>query len=341
MSNEDNNEESIPLTGRRKAAAFLLSLDSEASGKLLSSLGERDISALTEEMARIKDLTAEEMESVWDDFSDAASTDIISVEPMLQAILEKALGTQKAKEMLEKIRRQSRDLEPFRSLRALNGKQILQILGGEHPQVMAIVMNYLSPAQSYELLYGLSEDVRYDVIRRIAQTEEMPIEMMREIDEVLEVRAYAMASQRTDGAGENRFKTVAQMLNLADPSMSKTIMDQLAQELPTVAENIQALMFVFEDLINVTPKDMQKILGDLDKAVLALALKTAPEEIANHILDNLSKRARDNIMEEIEMMGPKPLSEVEEAQKSILQQVRSMEEKGEITVSRGSSEEMV
>ena len=164
---------------------------------------------------------------------------------------------------------------------------------------------------------------------------------MRQIDGIMEIRAYALAGQRTDTAGERRFNTVAQMLNIAEPSLSKSIMDKMMKDMPDEAVGIQALMFVFDDLVKVADRDMQKVLGEIDKNDLALALKAAPEELADKLLANLSKRARDTIEEEMEVMGPKPLSEVEEAQKRILEHVRGMEERNEISIQRGNSEEMV
>ena len=134
-------------------------------------------------------------------------------------------------------------------------------------------MNYLEPNVAFDFLKELPEDKRYDVIRRIATTEEMPTDLVRQIDEILKVRAFTLMGQQTDAAGENRFKTVAQMLNIADPSISKSIIDRMTKELPDEADNIQALMFVFEDLNKVPDKDMQKVLGEVDKADLALALK--------------------------------------------------------------------
>jgi flagellar motor switch protein FliG len=131
------------------------------------------------------------------------------------------------------------------------------------------------------------------------------------------------------------------MLNVSEPSLTKAILDRLNRESPEIANEIQALMFVFEDLMKIGDKDMQKILAEVDKADLALSLKAAPPELTEKLLGNLSTRARDNITEEIEMLGPRPLSDVEEAQKRILQQVRQMADKGEIRIQRGGGEVMV
>ena len=330
-----------PVGGRRKAAAFLLSIDSERASKVMQRMSERDVALISDEMTRITDITGKEVEDTLTEYSVTVGGDRIAVAPMVQAILERALGRERAKEMLEKIRKQTRDAEPFRSLQSLDARQISSLLRGEHPQVLAIVISYLQPAIASELLKGLSDEVRFDVVKRVAATEEMPAELVSQVDEMLEVRAYALGDQQTESAGQARFKTVAQMLNISEPGVTKAIIDRLNRESPAIANEIQALMFVFDDLAKISDKDMQKVLAEVDKADLALALKAAAPELAEKLLKNLSARARDNIKDEIDMLGPKPLSEVEEAQKRILQQVRAMEERGDVTINRGGGEVMV
>jgi flagellar motor switch protein FliG len=281
------------------------------------------------------------MEELLRDFNKKVGGDKVNVEPMIQDILERALGKEKARELLDRIRRQSRETEPFRSLLPLEPNQVATLIRGEHPQVIALVISHLEPGVASVLLKDMAEDLRYEVVKRIAATAELPSELVRQVDEMMEVRAYSLGRNVTEDQGAKRYKTVAQMLNISEPSVSKSILDRLNRESPTIANEIQALMFVFEDLAKVSDKDMQKVLAEIDKADLALALKAAPPELSEKLLGNLSARARDNIKEEIEMLGPRPLSDVEEAQKRILQQVRQMEEKGEIRINRGTGEVMV
>ncbi len=327
--------------GRRKAAAFLLSLDSETAAQVLQRMSERDVTLVSEEMSRMRELTGTDVERTLIEYSVAAGSEQVAVAPMIQAILERALGKEKAKDLLEKIRRQTKDAQPFRSLTALDARQISTLLRGEHPQVLALVISYLEAEVASELIKGLDDDLRYEVIKRIAATEEMPAELVRQVDEMLEVRAYSMGSHFADSTGGMRFKTVAHMLNISDPSISKSVLDRLNREAPNIANEIQALMFVFDDLRKIGDRDMQKLLSEIDKADLALALKGAAPELSEKLLANLSSRARDNIKEEMEMLGPRPLSDVEEAQKRILQQVRAMEERGDIRINRGAGEVMV
>jgi flagellar motor switch protein FliG len=335
----DANKET--LVGRKKAAAFLLSLDSETAAALMQRLSERDVALLSEEMTRMGDITGKDMEGTLEDFTQSIGLDRVAIAPMVTAILEKALGKERAREMLDKISKQTRDAEPFRALLTLDAKQVATLLRGEHPQVLAIVIAYLEPLVASELLKSFPEDLRYEVVKRISSTQEISAELVRQVDEMLEVRAFALGSRKSDSAGDTRFKRVAQMLNVSEPSMSKSLMDRLNREAPEIANEIQALMFVFADLLKIADKDMQKVLSEIDKADLALGLKAAPPELVNKVLGNLSARARDNIKEEIDGMGPRPLSDVEEAQKRILTQVRQMIDKGDIRIERGGSEVMV
>jgi flagellar motor switch protein FliG len=339
MPDDNGNADDVGMSGVRKAATFLLALDPPVAGKVMKHMSERELSILTEEMTRIGDVTPEQVNVVLEEYVEAGET--FDVEPLLERMLEEALGPEKAKKLLDRVRRRTRDREPFRSLRKLNLNQLLSVLKGEHPQVLALVVSYLESQMAFEFLRTLEEDVRYDVVRRIAMTDDLPYEAIRQVDAILELRAHEISAQATGSAEHNRFETIAQMLNVADPGISKTILDRLGDELPDDANEIKALMFVFEDLMLIPDKDLQKALGDIDKDTLALALKVSTPEVEDKLLGNLSKRARESILEEIEMLGPKPLKEVEEAQKEIVEVIRRLEERGEITISRGAGEEMV
>lgn len=328
------------LGGLQRAAAFLLALDSDIAANIMRGFNDRELSAVSEEMTRMGGVTPKQMQKVLEEFKEGESG-MMQIEPLLEELLERAVGPEKARSLLDRIRRRARDMEPFRALRRLNAHQLESVLKGEHPQVLAIVLNYLDPIISYDLLRTMEEDLRYDVVRRIATTQDMPFEMIRQVDHMLEVRAIDASSQASFADEKNRFQTIAQMLNIAEPGVSKQILEKLGKELPEAAQEIQGLMFVFEDLVHIMDRDMQKLLGELDKDDLILSLKTASPELNEKILGNLSKRARETMQEEIELLGPKPLSEVEEAQKRLVETVRGMEERGEVSINRGSSEELV
>ena len=334
-------KEDTELRGTRRAAAFLLSLDPATAAVVMQKFSDREVAMLSEEMTRLGELKGADSEKLLKDFNTLTGGDRMTVEPMLQEILERALGKEKAKDLLDKIKRQTRDSEPFRTLLPLDAKQVAQIVRGEHPQVLAIVISHLEAPVASELLRDMDENLRYDVIKRIASTADLPNELIRQIDEMMEVRAFSLSKRGLEPPADARFKTVAQMLNVSDPSLTKSILERLNKESPQIANEIQSLMFVFEDLVKIDGKGMQKVLAEVDKADLTLALRAAPPEIKTKLLDNLSSRAKEAIMEEMELMGPKPLSEIEAAQKRILQLVRGMEERGEIQVNRGGGEQLM
>ncbi|MFM2091764.1 MAG: hypothetical protein RLZZ127_2253 [Planctomycetota bacterium] len=339
--NPAKTDDDNALRGRRRAAAFILSLDSETAALVMSRMNEREVTMISEEMTRLGEISGADMETLLKDFNKAIGGDRVSVEPMIQAILERALGKEKAKELLEKIRKSGRDSEPFKSLMPLDARQVSTLLRGEHPQVISLVVAHLEPAIAADVMRDMPDELRYEVIKRIASTGELPIELVRQIDEMMEVRAFALGKSRVDDQGNRRYKTVAQMLNIADPSVSKAILERLNKEAPQLATDIQQLMFVFEDLIKIPDKDFQKVLGEIEKNDLLLSLRAAPPEVTEKIYNNLSARAREGMQEEMEMMGAKPLGEIEEAQKRILQHVRGMEERGEIRVQRGNAVQML
>ena len=329
------------LKGIRRAAAFMLSLDPATAAVMMQKFSDREVGMLSEEMTRMGELRGADSEKLLKEFNNQTGGDRTTVEPMLQEILERALGKEKARELLDKIKRQTRETEPFRALLPLDAKQVQQIIRGEHPQVLGIVISHLEPPVAAELLRDMDEDLRYDVVKRIAATADLPNELIRQIDEMMEVRAFSLSKRGLEPPADARFKTVAQMLNVCDPSLTKSVLERLNKEQPALANEIQALMFVFEDLVKIDAKGMQKVLAEVDKADLTLSLRAAPPDIKNKLLDNLSSRAREAIMEEMELMGPKPLSEIEAAQKRILQLVRGMEERGELMVNRGGGEQML
>jgi flagellar motor switch protein FliG len=322
--------------GARRAAAFLLSLDSDTAAGLMRQFNEREMAILSEEMTRMGSINAEQRHEVMAAYMAGAGGDIVAVEPLLEEMLTKALGRERAQQMLQRIKTQTRESEPFRSLRHLNHRQISTMLKGEHPQVQALVVAHLEPQVSIDVLKVMDDDARFEVIKRIATTDELPSELVRQVDDMMEVRAFEQAkNSSSDSASDRRYKTIALMLNFAEASVSKSIMDRMAKDLPSAANEIQALMFVFEDLAKIDDKQIQKILAEVDKADLTLALKTAAPEVKDKILKNLSTRARENMLEELSMLGPRPLTDVEAAQKRILEQVRAMEERGDIRINRG------
>ncbi|MHC5067488.1 MAG: flagellar motor switch protein FliG [Planctomycetota bacterium] len=321
--------------GVRRAATFLLALDAESASKILRHLPDPEVTLLTEEMARMNDLSDIQVDEALRSYHDA--DEVVRVEPQLRKILDKALGHDKAKELLERIKQRRRH-EPFQLLRRLDARSLQVVMSGEHPQVHALVIAHLDAALATDLLRGMDEELRYEVVRRMATIGEMPVDMIRQVDEVLSERALEVSASGETGGEGNRYKSIAEVLNQSEPGVTKAIIDRLGQDEPEAAAEIQALMFVFEDLSKIPDKEMQKILSSIDKDLLPLALKTASPELSDKLLGNMSKRARETMLEEMEILGPKPLAEVEEAQKAIVEVVRRMIDDGEVTIDRGAQE---
>ena len=328
-------------SGLRRAAAFLLALDSETAALVMQQMSEREIAELSDEMSRLGELTGPELEATLRDWTGAASVDRLDTPHAVEKLFEKAFGKERGRDLLDRSRSKKGPEQPFAGLRTLDAKQVQLLIREEHPQVQALVIAYLDPGIAAQLIKDMDEGGRYDVIKRMASTEDLPIEAMRQVETALEKRALEIGRAKSPDESKARFKTVAQVLTAGEPEITKAIIERLAQEAPADANEVQALMFVFDDIMKIPDKDMQKVLAEVDKADLVLALKAAPQEIADKIMNNLSARARENMKDEIEMLGPRPLSEVEDAQKRMLTQIRAMEERGDIKVVRGSGEVMV
>lgn len=330
-----------PPSGLRRCAAFLLALDAETAAALMQQLSEREIAELSDEMARLGELSGAELEAVLREFVTAAAVDRLDASQAVQSLFEKAFGKDRGRELLDRNRRAQGPSKPFAALRGLDHKQVALLIREEHPQVQALVIGYLDPQTAAALLKDMEEGLRFDVVKRMAATDDLPVEALRQVEQALDKRALELGRGKTPEEGKARFKTVAQVLTAGEPEITKAIVERLTQEVPDAANEIQALMFVFEDILKIPDKDMQKVLAEVDKGDLVLSLKAAPQEIKDKIFANLSSRARDNMKDEIEMLGPRPLSEVEEAQKRLLTQIRAMEERGDIKVNRGGGAVMV
>jgi flagellar motor switch protein FliG len=341
MANRPAKDADSGNEGRRRAAAFLLAVDGDTAALILQQLSEREIAEMSEEMARLGELPGAELETVLRAYHVAASADRLDASAAVRQLFEKSFGRERGREMIDRVGRSGGSEKPFSGLAHLDAGQIMRLIGEEHPQVQALVLANLDPAVSAKVLKELGDEPRFDVVRRMAATAELPADAVRQVEQALDRRALELGRAKSPDEAKARFKTVAQLLTAGEPEITKTLIERLTQESPADASEIQSLMFVIEDILRIGDKDMQKVLSEVDKADLVLSLKAAPKEITEKILNNLSARARENIKEEIEMLGPRPLTEVEEAQKRFLQAIRAMEEKGDIKVNRGGGEVMV
>lgn len=337
MAKHDEND-----GGLRKVAALLLALEGEAAAMLLKQLGESDVQALTAEMARLGSLNGRDLDTALKSFSDAINADRVDANLATRRLVERAFGSDRGRDLIDRAGRGAiLDGRPFGFLIGFPAGDLAKLIAAEHPQVQALVLAHVDPPVAAEVLGSFEEGDRFDIVKRMASTEALPNEAMRRIEAAIERRVRSLPPPRSAEESKQRFKAVAQLLTAGKPEISKPLIEKMATELPDEANEIQSLMFVVEDILRISDKDMQKVLSEVDKGDLVLALKAISQEIADKILNNLSSRARDNIKEEIELLGPKPLNEVEDAQKRLLQAIRAMEERGDIKVNRGGGEVLV
>jgi flagellar motor switch protein FliG len=326
------------LTGEQKAAALLISLGPELASKVYQHLKEDSVEQVTLQIANLRKISPEEKDAVMREALDiSVAQEYISQGGVEYAheLLEKALGANKAMEIINRLQG-SLQMTPFDYIKRTDPQQLLNFIQSEHPQTIALILAHLNPENAATILGALPLEVQVDVATRIAILDRAAPDVVMEIERVLERRISAIFTQEFTAAGGVR--SLAEVLNRADRSTEKAIMEKLEESNPTLAEEVKRLMFVFDDLIVLDNRTVQQILREVDAKDLALALKGAKEEVKEHLLKNMSNRARAMIMEDMEVMGPVRLKNAEEAQQKIINVVRQLEEQGEIVVARGGDE---
>ena len=329
------------LTGEQKAAALLISLGPELAAKVYQHLKEETVEQVTLQIANLRKISPDEKDAVMQEVLNiAAAQDYISQGGVEYAheILEKALGANKAMEIINRLQG-SLQMTPFDYIKRTDPQQLLNFIQSEHPQTIALILAHLTPDHAAIILGALPAEIQVDVATRIAVLERAAPDVVMEIERVLERRISSIFTQEFTAAGGVR--ALAEVLNRADRSTEKAIMEKLEESNPELAEEVKRLMFVFDDLINLDNRTIQQVLREVDAKDLALALKGAKEEVKEHLLKNMSSRAKAMILEDMEVMGPVRLKHAEEAQQKIVNVVRQLEEMGEIVVARGGEEEVM
>jgi len=329
------------LTGRQKAAIFLVTVGSEVSSEIFKYLREDEVEQLTFEIARLDKIEPEEKDKVLMEFQELMmAQQFISQGGIDYAreVLEKALGTQKAVEIINRLT-SSLQVRPFDFVRRSDPQHLLNFIQGEHPQTIALILAYLEPNKASEILKNLPHEIRPDVVRRIAMMDRISPDVLREVERVLERKLSTLASEDYTSAGG--VESVVDILNLVDRSTEKSIIETLEEEDPELAEEIKKKMFVFEDIVLLDDRAIQKVIREVDTTELAKALKAVDTEVQDKIFRNMSKRAAALLKEDMEFMGPIRLRDVEEAQQKIVNIIRKLEDAGEIVVARGGEDEMI
>ncbi|MFW6139438.1 MAG: flagellar motor switch protein FliG [Spirochaetota bacterium] len=329
------------LNGRQKAAIFLVTLGSEVSAEIFKHLREDEIEQLTFEIARQEAVDPSDRDKVLTEFQELMmAQDFISSGGIDYArdLLERALGSQKAIDIINRLT-SSLQVRPFDFIRRTDPSHLLNFIQGEHPQTIALILSYLEPNKSSIILGSLPEDVQADVAKRIATMDRTSPDVLREVERVLEKKLSTLASEDYTVAGG--VGSIVDILNLVDRSTEKTIIESLEEEDPELAEEIKKRMFIFDDIVLLDDRAVQKVLREVDTSDLAKALKGVDSEVQDKIFRNMSKRASSLLKEDMEFMGPVRLKDVEEAQQKIVGIIRKLEEAGEIVVARAGEDELV
>ncbi|MFG0292985.1 MAG: flagellar motor switch protein FliG [Phycisphaerales bacterium JB065] len=330
------------IEGITKAAVLLLSLDAESATKVLRVMGPEVVEEVTRELAGLGRVPQQLMDQVVEEFYGTSLAYQFQNEGGLdyaRVLLKDALDPKMADRILGQIQTQVQKT-PFSFLQKAEAENLLTFIQDEHPQTIALIICHLPHHKAAEILVGLPMQKQIEVIKRIANMEQTNPEVIREVEKGLESRLASMLTQSMEKAGG--IPTVSEILNLADRSTEKAILEGLEADDPDLVEEIRRLMFVFEDVLLVDGKGIQAVLREVDNDELALALKTASEELQEKIFSNMSERAATLIKEDMEYMGPVRVSDVEAAQQRIVDIVRRLEEAGEIIISgRGGGEELI
>ncbi|WPZ19511.1 flagellar motor switch protein FliG [Geobacillus subterraneus] len=329
------------LTGRQKAAILLISLGPDVSASIYKHLSEEDIEKLTLEISNVRQVAAEQKEEVLEEFRQLAlAQDYIAQGGIAYAkeVLEKALGPDKAMNIINRLT-SALMVRPFDFARKADPMQLLNFIQNEHPQTIALILSYLEPAQAGQILSALPQEMQADVARRIALMDSTSPEIISEVEQILERRLSATVVQDYTQAGG--IESVVEVLNQVDRSTERTILDALEIQDPELAEEIKKRMFVFEDIVTLDNRAIQRVIREVDNNDLMLALKVASDEVKDIVFRNMSTRMAETFKEEMEYMGPVRLRDVEEAQSRIVAVIRRLEETGEIVIARGGGDDII
>jgi len=328
------------IKGLRKAAILLLTIDQSAAALLLQKFEANSIEEVTRELASMGEVPKETRDTVLKEFYDMALAQSWINEGGLdyaKALLSQSLDPKEADRILQQISQQVRKT-PFSFLQKAESQNLLTFIQDEHPQTIALIVSHMGYHKAAEILAGLPGPKQIEVVKRVANMEQTNPEVIAEVERGLEARLHNLLSQSFEKIGG--VETVAEMLNLTDRTTEKGIMEGLEAEDPDLVEQIRRLMFVFEDIMLVDDRGIQSVLKEIDNDELALALKTASEDLKEKIFKNMSERASQLINEDMQFMGPVRVSDVETSQQRIVDVVRRLVDAGEIVIS-GRGEDMV
>ncbi len=329
------------LSGKQKAALLLISLGPEVSASVYKHLSEEEIERLTLEISGVKKVESAVKENIIEEFHNIAlAQDYITQGGIgyAKTVLEKALGPDQAQAILNRLT-SSLQVRPFDFARKADPSQIFNFIQNEHPQTIALILSYLDPTQAGIILSSLPQEVQADIAKRIAVMDSTSPEVISEIESVLERKLSSTVTQ--DYTETGGIDAVVEVLNGVDRQTEKTILDALEIQDPELAEEIKKRMFVFEDIVTLDNRSIQRVIRDCENEDLLLSMKVSSDEVKEIIFRNMSQRMAETFREEMEIMGPVRLRDVEDAQSRIVAVTRRLEDAGEIIIARGGGDDVI
>ncbi|SFA74628.1 flagellar motor switch protein FliG [Clostridium frigidicarnis] len=336
------SKESEKLTGVQKSAILFITLGPEVSANIIKKLPEAEIQKITYEIANMTHVSQQQRQEVLEEFIEMNKAKDYLMEGGMdyaKSLLGKALGPQRAKEILDKIVEVTQQYRPFAIARKADAHQLMNVIANEHPQTIALILCYLQADKAGQVLSSLPEELQSDVAFRVASMKNTSPMVVKEIEKVLDSKLSSVI--RSDVTVIGGVDTLVGILNQVDRTTEKNITEGLEREDMELAERIKESMFVFEDIVTLDSMSIQRVLREIDPKDLALALKGCSEEVANTIFKNQSKRGAAALKEDMEFLGPVRLVDVEKAQQKIVGVIRRLEDAGEIVLSRGGEDAIV
>ncbi|WP_319584303.1 flagellar motor switch protein FliG [uncultured Pseudodesulfovibrio sp.] len=326
------------FTGPQKTAIVLLALGEKFTAEVFKRMERNEIAAVSKAMLETDSVPKEEVLAVLKEYNEALAYGaelLVGGPEQVKRLLTQSLDAETAKYIMDSL-----DLDtgptPFQELENVSPRILAQILRNEHPQTLALILGHLHPDQAAELIQNLPAGVRAEVLMRLAKLEAVAEEMLMEVDKVLQSQLIAMGGK--EGKKVGGVNSVAEILNAVDRNTEEEVLSEIEEESTQMAEDIRNLMFVFEDVKGIDDIAIRELLKEVSNEDLTVALKGASEDLREKFFKNLSERASAMIKEDLEIMPPKKLSEVEAAQQSIVKTVRRLEDEGKIVISRGGSD---
>ncbi|MEV6629819.1 flagellar motor switch protein FliG [Actinoplanes sp. NPDC051470] len=327
------------MTGLRKAAILLVRMGKEYSTRVLAALSEGEVEELSAEIARLGKLEPDVVGDVIDEFYAMATTKHAGAGGLQYAreLLEASLGSERANLILDRLQASMTDM-PFNFLSHADPRQVLSYVQYEHPQTIALVLAHVPSALASSILSGLAPEVQSDVAHRIAVMDRTSPDVIRQVELALQ-RKLSTVLQPDELSTVGGLQPLVDIINRADRTTERLILEALEARNPEIAEEIRRRMFMFEDIINLDDRSIQLVLRQVEPSDLATALKGVGEDVREKVTGNLSERGRDNLLEEIDLLGPVKVKMVEESQQKIVSVIRALEDSGQIEIQRGGEQE--